>query len=451
MTRRKPQRLTVIAKRKVYHMNNLLKFVITCVMPGLMLAACAPAGSLATSERVRPEGQEVVLWHSLEGALRDALLAQADEFNATNPWRIAVVPEYHGKPADLAAELKSAIEQDAAPDLVIRNPSDVFALGNAVVPVQHYIEDARFGLTPDDLKDIYPAMLDTGRDSKDKTVISFPLGGEGVVLVYNADWLARSNYFAPPTSWPLFREICEATTRDTTGDGRVDVFGFGFAPRADFATAWLNSRGGSLISDDGTHTTFNSEEGVRTLATLQDMAASGCVYKSETDAVRDFARGKVATIFAQTAQLPQILDAVEARGGFRWSVAPVPYGRRDPTLTISSPAWIVLKSTPAKQLAAWLFVRWFSETPQMVRWSQLTGLLPLRRSAGPGLSDELTANAGLKVAFDLLSVARAQPDIPQWDAIAELLMHAVNSTVGGSDPAQLLNEAAQAADNLLKQ
>jgi ABC-type glycerol-3-phosphate transport system substrate-binding protein len=229
------------------------------------------------------------------------------------------------------------------------------------------------------------------------------------------------------------------------------VFGFGFDPRADFATAWLNSRGGSILSEDGTHTIFNSDEGVRTLTTLQDTAKSGCFLRSGAESIRDFARGKVAMIFAQTTQLPEIFDAVEARGGFRWNVSPVPYGRRNPTLTISGPSWVMLKSTPAKQLAAWLFIRWSAETPQAVRWSKLTGLLPLRRSAGLGLADEFATNTGLKVAFDLLSVARAQPDVPQWDAIAELLIHAVIASVEGNDPTQLLNEAAQSADNLLNQ
>ena len=413
-----------------------------------VLTACA-APPAATP--VRPEGQELVLWHSYEGALRDALLAQVDEFNAANPWRIVVVPEYHGTSQQLGAELQAAVKTGTTPDLVVRNPSDVWALDEAVVPVQTYVNDKRFGLTPDDLKDIYPAMLDMARDPKDNTLLSFPLGGEGVVLVYNADRLITQNYFTPPTSWPLFKEICEATTLDTTGDSRVDVFGFGFDPRADFATAWLDSRGGSILSEDGTRTTFNSEEGVRTLTTLQETAESGCFLSSNENAIRDFARGKVAMIFAQTTQLPEIFEAVEARGGFRWSVSPVPYGRRDPTLTISGPSWVMLKSTPAKQLASWLFIRWFAETPLAVRWSQLTGLLPLRQSAGLGLADEFATNAGLKVAFDLLSVARAQPDVPQWDAIAELLVHAVTSSVEGNDPVQLLNEAAQAADNLLNQ
>lgn len=415
---------------------------------GVVMTACAAPPAAAP---VRPEGQELVLWHSYEGTLRDALLAQVDEFNAANPWRIVVVPEYHGNSQQLSAELQAAVKAGTAPDLAIRNPSDVWALDEAVVPVQTYVNDRRFGLTPDDLKDIYPAMLDMARDPKDKTLISFPLGGEGVVLVYNADRLATQNYFAPPTSWPLFKEVCEATTRDISGDSRVDVYGFGFDPRADFATAWLNSRGGTILSEDGAHTTFNSDEGVRTLTTLQDTAKSGCFLRSGEGSIREFARGKAAMIFAQTTQLPEIFKAVEARGGFRWNVSPVPYGRRDPSLTISGPAWVMLKSTPDKQLAAWLFIRWFAETPQAVQWSQLTGLLPLRRSAGAGLATEFAANAGLKVAFDLLSVARAQPDVPQWDAIAELLVHAVTSSVEGNDPAQLLNEAAQAADNLLNQ
>ena len=426
-------------------------FAMAILTVGCAAPASQTPSSSSAAQPLRPEGQEIVLWHDYEGAQRDALLAQIDEFNAANPWRIVIVPEYHGSKAQLLQDLQDARQSGTMPELAILDPSDVWNFGDAIAPLQPYVSDARFGLTKDDLADLFPAMLDMTRDPKEKTLISFPLGGEGVVLVYNADRLASQNYFTPPSSWPLFKETCEATTRDSTGDNLVDVYGFGFNPRADFATAWLNSRGGSLLSDDGTHTTFNSEEGVRTLQTLQDTAKSGCILRSGEDAIRDFARGKVSMIFAQTTQLPEIFDAVEARGGFRWNVAPVPYGRRDPTLTIGGPAWVMFKSTPAKQLATWLFIRWFSETPQSVNWAKRTGLLPLRQSAGLGLADQFATNAGLKVAFDLLEVARAQPDIPQWNAIAELLVHAVNAAVDGNDPKIVLNEAAQSADNLLNQ
>jgi multiple sugar transport system substrate-binding protein len=255
------------------------------------------------------------------------------------------------------------------------------------------------------------------------------------------------------TGWlPVRRSAAQglAGVFTTNADGQPDVYGFGFEPRADFAAAWLNSRGGSIISEDGTRTSFNSEEGVRALTTLQETAASGCFYRSDDEAIFDFARGKVAMIFVQSTQLPAVFAAVEARGGFRWGVSPVPYGRRTPTLTLTGPAWIMLRSTPSRQLAGWLFVRWFSEAPQTVRWSELTGWLPVRRSAAQGLAQTFATNAGFKVAYDLLTVAQAQPDIAQWGSIAQLLVRAVNAAVAGTDPAQALNEAAVAADALLK-
>ena len=425
-------------------------FAVCVLVCAALITSCAPVAA-PTTDIVRPDGQEVVLWHAYDGATRAALLQQVDEFNAVNPWHIVIVPEYHGTADQLTRTLKDSKDNGTLPDLATRPSGSVWALDTSVVPMQRYANDPRLGLTSDDLADIYPAMLDTTRDPKSDELVGFPLGGEGVVLIYNIDRLASANYFIAPNSWPLFREICQNTTKDTTGDGQVDVYGFGFTPRADFAAAWLNSRGSSIISDDGTHTTFNGDEGVRTLSTLQETAASGCFYRTTNeDAIREFARGKVAMIFALTTQLSEIFSAVEARGGFRWGVSPVPYGRRNPTLTVSGPAWIMLRSTPAKQLAAWLFVRWFAETSQTVRWSQLTGLLPLRKSAAQGLSDLFTLNAGFKVAFDLMEVAQAQPDIPQWGSIAELLVHAVNAAVDGNDATQVLNEAAKAADALLK-
>jgi ABC-type glycerol-3-phosphate transport system substrate-binding protein len=430
-------------------MKRLLRPILPVLLSATLAAGCLPAASV-TPAPVRPDGQEIVVWHSYEGALREALLGQIDEFNAMNPWHIVIVPEFHGGVDQLGAKLKAGVESGRTPDLAIRPASADWVLGSAVVPMQPFVNDPRFGLTAADLDDLYPAMLDMTRDPKTDELVGFPLGGEGVVLVSNLDRLAGANYFTAPNSWPLFKEVCQITTKDTTGNGQPDVYGFGFEPRAEFAIAWLNSRGGSIVSDNGARTTFNEDEGVRTLTTLQEMAASGCFYRSQAEAIRDFARGKVAMIFAQTTQLSEVFKAVEGRGGFRWSVSPVPYGRRAPSLTINGAAWVMLRSTPARQLAAWLFVRWFSESPQTVRWSELTGLLPLRRSAAQGLAEVFAANAGFKVAFDLLAVAQAQPDVPQWARIAELLVKAVNAAVAGSDPAQALNDAARAADALLK-
>ncbi|MBP7688606.1 MAG: hypothetical protein KA765_11885, partial [Thermoflexales bacterium] len=89
--------------------KRLSYLVIWLVLGAIGVAACASAGS-APSAPVRPEGQEIVVWHSYEGALREALLKQIDEFNATNPWRVVIVPEFHGTEAQLGVKIKAAVE-----------------------------------------------------------------------------------------------------------------------------------------------------------------------------------------------------------------------------------------------------------------------------------------------------------------------------------------------------
>ena len=84
--------------------------ILWLLIVALGLAACAPSDATPfTSPLARPEGQELMLWHSFEGTLRDALLAQVDEFNATNPWHIVVVPEYHGDAQQIGAELHAPL------------------------------------------------------------------------------------------------------------------------------------------------------------------------------------------------------------------------------------------------------------------------------------------------------------------------------------------------------
>src|SRR5512139_3693084 len=113
---------------------------IVVLLSGILLTSCAMP---AVTASVRPEGQELVLWHSFKDERHDALLLQVDEFNATNPWHIMVVPEFHGDTSQLGTELQTAVEAGTAPDLVVRDPSDVWALGDVVVPVQAYVDDKR--------------------------------------------------------------------------------------------------------------------------------------------------------------------------------------------------------------------------------------------------------------------------------------------------------------------
>jgi len=294
-------------------------------------------------------------------------------------------------------------------------------------------------------------MLDANRDpGRDDALVSFPVGGEGTVLVFNADRLAAAGYLTPPTSWPLFREVCLVATVDRDGDRQPDVFGLGFAPRPEFVSAWFRSRGAPLLTPDGAAVGFDSQPGLRMFETLAESAQGGCLYRTPglNADVEAFSAGRVAMIFAGTSELRAIDQAVKDRGGFRWGVAPVPHGQLPPSLDVRGPAWIVLRSTAEKQLAAWLFARWFAGTEQTLAWAIGTGQLPLRASAAAELKRRAVETTAYVVPLDLLPAASAEPLVPYWPQAAEAVTRAVLAVVAG-DPADAAHRQALDAVNRL--
>ena len=401
---------------------------------------------------VHPDGQTLILWHSAEGSVRRALLARIDEFNATNAWGILIVPEYHGDAADLQNELKVAIPAGRAPDMVLGRPLDVLQLGDAVTPIESYVVDERFGLTDADLADLYPALLDANRDPRrEGALMSFPVGGEGTVLVYNADRLAALGYLTPPNSWPLFNEVCLVATADTNGDRRPDVFGFGFAPRPELVAAWFRSRGAPLLSGDGSKVGFQNENGRKMFETLSESAQGGCLFRAPGAGadVEAFSLGRVAMIFASTSDLRDIARSVENAGGFRWGVAPVPHGRLPITLDLSGPAWLLLRGAPEKQLAGWLFMRWFATADQTLAWAADTGQLPLRKSATDPLAQRYAEDPNYRTVLGLLPYSAAEPLVSYWPDVAEAMTRSVLSVMSGNAPDSVHAQAVAIVEQII--
>ncbi|NIO68469.1 MAG: ABC transporter substrate-binding protein, partial [Anaerolineae bacterium] len=54
---------------------------------------------------------------------------------------------------------------------------------------------------------------------------------------------------------------------------------------------------------------------------------------------------------------------------FEWSIAPFPHEAAKPIVGMYGPTLCVFKTTPQKQLAGWLFIKWFTEPEQAARWA----------------------------------------------------------------------------------
>ena len=83
-------------------------------------------------------------------------------------------------------------------------------------------------------------------------------------------------------------------------------------------------------------------------------------------------------------------------------------------LQVYGASFVVLKSTPQQQLAAWLFLRWMLASQQQEKWVEVTGLFPLRTSMQPSLDAYARSHPQWAAAVKLLPDGQGQPQLASW-------------------------------------
>jgi ABC-type glycerol-3-phosphate transport system substrate-binding protein len=273
-----------------------------------------------------------------------------------------------------------------------------------------------------------------------------------IVLYYNADWLKSMGYQGAPLTWPAFREMCQRATIDHNGDEVPDTFGYAFVPDASTFSAWVFSRGGLLVSEDARRAAFNSAESAKAMRVLRDVMGLRHAYTAQGHSWDrlDFAKGVALFVFAPSSELPAFKAAVDQGGLFRWGIAPLPHDMADPVSDFVGQSWTVFKTTPTRQLAAWLFIRWFSGVNQTRRWAEATFTLPLRNSAAQAIGKEPDLDPNIKIALSLLPFGQSEPAVAGWDPAREVLAETMYAIAAGQAPPDALEQAEAKIDPLLK-
>ncbi len=80
-----------------------------------------------------------------------------------------------------------------------------------------------------------------------------------------------------------------------------------------------------------------------------------------------------------------------------------------------------LKSTPEKQLAAWLFARWLLSPENQAQWVEPTGLFPLLHSVLDMVGPYRIASPQWDAAVGDLSLAKGVPQLASWRKVRYVL------------------------------
>jgi len=149
---------------------------------------------------------------------------------------------------------------------------------------------------------------------------------------------------------------------------------------------------------------YDSDAAVEAMSFLQDLFNSGCAtivverYGDQTD----FGTGKLLFTVGSSSGLPFYQTAVdEGGGGFEWDVAAIPHTTPDPVQNIYGASLGIPKTTPEGELAAWLFIKYFTTPEVQAKWAEASNYFPVRESVAENLSDYFDANPAYKTAFEM--------------------------------------------------
>jgi multiple sugar transport system substrate-binding protein len=107
-------------------------------------------------------------------------------------------------------------------------------------------------------------------------------------------------------------------------------------------------------------------------------------------------------------------------------------------------------SNPERELATWLFIKWFTSAESQAKWIEASAYHPTRASTVPLLEAYAAEHPQWASGLDLVPLGQVEPAIASWSSVRRLLQSSYAEIIQGT-PDQIpdilaeLNDAAAEA------
>jgi len=298
------------------------------------------------------------------------------------------------------------------------------------------------------------AAQQTARPTGKKT-IGFPAVVDNISLLYNKTVFDNAGVAYPTDEWTWddFREAAKQLT-----DPAKKIYGYAYSVSGSEDTTWqfwphLWQNGGSILSEDGTKSAFDSEAGKKSLTLLRDMAIDDkSVYLDQTDTKYGqlFTSNAIGMITSGPWQLYDLGQA-----GTKYGVTILP-GTDGKHTTVSGPDIWALFDHKDVNRAHWAYewVKFLTDPAQDEQFNVDYGNLPLRSSEvdSPAFKKKVAENPGLEIMADNSKNATiARPTVAGYNGLSAAIGEAISQVLQGKGTVDdALKTAATKADKALK-
>lgn len=289
------------------------------------------------------------------GAYSGVMTESARQFEAAHSdikinFRAPVVSTYDEL---LQATLRAAVTDDL-PDVSLEGSQNVGVLAARGIPVAL---DGLIASEPSwDKLGYSPSIREVGEVNGKTYALAYATSVP--TIYFNVDLLKKAGVDTTklPSDWNGLSEA--ATEVQKLGSGAVGgLFDYYSTGNWTFQ-ALITSQGGKILTEDGSDIAFNGPEGIRALEILREFGAAGTVDMTQAQMLQAFAAGTVGVFASYSAAIGQIEQQIS--GKFEMKAAAWPILSEDGRVPAGGRVAMVYAKDPAKQKAAWEFVKFLT-------------------------------------------------------------------------------------------
>jgi ABC-type glycerol-3-phosphate transport system substrate-binding protein len=386
-------------------------------------AVAAPTSTSATEASVdiaSVRGTTVTVWHPWFGVEASLFESQAAEFNSANEWGITVLTVSQNNYTELFSSVTSSLAAPDKPTLVIGLPEHArfWNSQSGVADWTPYVTDPQWGWSADEQADFSSVFLT--QDEFDGKQIGLPAQRTARFLFYNRGWARQLGFESPPDTPDDFREQSCAANQSMrkNADARDDGVG-GWLVDTDPLTplAWMQAFDGGAL--EAGNYRFLTPNNIKAFDFAKKLFDENCAWQSNSTATpfEEFADRRALFVTGSLEDFSALTRALNTVGNAdEWEVLLFP-GVNEDAFFVYGSSYILLPSSDAEQLAAWLFVRWMLSPERQARWVETTGMFPLRTSTLNFVAGYASTHPQWVAAVRLLPQASLPPQRADWRTV----------------------------------
>jgi len=390
-------------------------------------------------------GTAVQFWHVYgEGDPRnETITALVDEFNAGNEYGIVVEALDQGRYDDLEEKVNAGIQSGDIPQIPQAYTSALqnWVTVDLVVDLDQFIYDEDYGLTEEEIADIYPGVFDLSV-SPDGARIGWGFSQSANLMVYNYTWARELGFDAAPTNTEEIKtQLCAAAEANATDDDPDNDGTGGLVWRSttsDFLS-FLYAFGGVELTADGTAYDFNTPEAKAVALFINDLRDSGCTYVTESYANPEQATRRALITLSSSAGLKYYTGAFEdVENEDEWGFLPFLGPDGNQSADAYTQTFGILKSTPEQELASWIFIKYLTSPENQARWVEASGYLPTHYSTEELLTDYVASVPQYKSSLELAALGHGEPEtFPAWYSVRRAIGDSVATLYAATTPEEI--------------